>query len=87
MPGIFYVERLKDGERLFVGACDRCQAIHLRCSCGVLTGVHEGEEGQELECAGCGLSFVVDPVELDRDAIPVNDSPQHRVHVRDAPPI
>lgn len=84
MPGMFYAERLVDApveERLTVGMCDRCQAIHLRCSCGTLTGVYEGEEGSPLECDGCGRPFVVDPVELDRDAIPVNDSAQSRVHL------
>lgn len=84
MPGMFYIERLQDsppGEPFMAGACDRCGSIHVRCSCGVMTGVHEWEEGEELECLGCGRAFVVDPLELDRDAIPVNDSVQLRVHV------
>jgi Restriction endonuclease len=90
MPGMFYVERLESGptgERLMVGACDRCGAVHLRCSCGALNGVYEAEEGTELECLGCGRAFRVDPIELDRDAIPTNESAQLRVHVVAEPPI
>jgi hypothetical protein len=90
MPGMFYVERLlggPEGERFMVGACDRCQAVHVRCSCGELNGVSEWQEGEELDCTGCGRSFVVDRLELDRDAIPINENPQVRVHVREEPAI
>jgi hypothetical protein len=86
MPGMFYLDPLEGAKRVFVGACDRCQAVHIRCSCCVLTGVYEMEEGEELECAGCGRKFVVDPIELDSSAVPVNESVRERVHMGDPPP-
>jgi hypothetical protein len=84
MPGMMYLERFAprgapSAERLFVGQCDRCQAIHVRCSCGTVTGVPEFEEGEALRCEGCGRSFSVDGIEYDRDAIEINDSPHLRL--------
>ena len=89
MPGMFYVEPLESSttERVLVGSCDRCQAVHLRCSCGVLNGVYEGEHGDELHCDGCGLAFIVDPLEFDSSHVPVNDAAQQRIRILDAPPI
>lgn len=89
MPGMFYAERLDsaEGERVTVGACDRCQAVHMRCSCGSLNAVYEVDEGEDLQCGGCGRGFRVDPVELDRDAIPINETAEARVHLLDEPPI
>jgi hypothetical protein len=86
-PGMFYVERLEDHPGFFVGSCDRCQAVHIRCACGVLNGIYEGQEGEEIECEGCGQPFVVDRVEFDSNAIPVNDAPKARVQIRAQPPI
>ncbi len=86
MPGMLYLERLAPDEhpideRVFVGRCDRCQAVHMLCSCGTLNGVYEGAEGDDLECEGCGRTFTVDPPELDSSAVPINDSPHQRVRV------
>lgn len=86
MPGMMYVERFAPGgelsdERAFVGECDRCQAVHLLCSCRTLNGVFEAEEGDALECQGCGRPFRVEPLEYDRDAIPVSNSPHERVRL------
>jgi hypothetical protein len=87
MPGAVYAERYvnadgRSSERIFVGVCDRCQSVHLLCSCGTLSGIHEAEEGEQLECEGCGRSFVIEPLIYDRDNIATNDSVHERVHLR-----
>ena len=90
MPGMMYLERLApDGEptneRVYVGRCDRCQAVHVRCSCGTVTGIYESMEGEPFECLGCGRTITVDPTELDGDAIPINENPHERVHLGPSP--
>ena len=84
MPGMFYVVRYEqDGqqahERVFVGQCDRCHAVHVLCSCGTLNGVFESDGDMDLECQGCGRLYRVEQLEFDRDRIPINDSPHERV--------
>jgi hypothetical protein len=90
MPGMFYMEPLEYaplGERFMVGGCDRCQAIHVRCSCGTLNAIDDFETGGTGECEGCGRPYVVEAIEYDRKAVPVNYSPQLRVRVEAEPPI
>jgi NAD-dependent dihydropyrimidine dehydrogenase PreA subunit len=84
MPGMMYGERLAPGgepvsERIFVGQCDRCGAVHVMCPCGNITGLHEGQTGEDQVCWSCGRTFFVEPVELDRDAVPVNEDAHERV--------
>jgi hypothetical protein len=87
MPGMMFVDRLAPGgevstERIYVGQCDRCQAVHIRCSCGAVNGTSEFEEGEPFECdGGCGRVYLVEPLRLDRDAIPENDNVHERVHL------
>lgn len=83
-PGAAYAERLAPGgevlsERIFAGQCDRCSAVHVMCACGELRGVHEFEEDKELMCWGCGRTFRVHSVELDRDAVPLDYGVHERV--------
>lgn len=86
MPGMMYLDRLApDGEpikeRIYVGTCDRCQAVHIRCECGSVTGISEFEEGESFACPGCGRGFEVSAIELDSDAVPLNESAHLRVKV------
>jgi hypothetical protein len=87
MPGMMFLERYApqgevSSELIYVGMCDRCQAVHIRCECGAETGVYEAEEGEAFECSGgCGQMYSVDPIALDSSAVPLNDNPHDRVRV------
>jgi hypothetical protein len=43
-----------------------------------VTGITEFEDGDDLECGGCGRILRVDPIEYDRGHIGMNDN----VHIR-----
>lgn len=86
-PGVVFLEPIapetfRDDPLSAVGICDRCDAVHVECACGTVTPVHEAEEGQSRECeGGCGTTFRVAPVELDRDQVPVSLDPLERLSV------
>ena len=92
MPGGVYVEPFVPGHgppgaelAAGAGACDRCQAVYMECSCGTVNHAVEFEEGQWLDCeGGCGVQWKVE-VEVDRKGIPVTVNPHEQVAFRREP--
>lgn len=91
-PGVAYLDpvhsEVAGGDlATAVGACDRCDTVHVECACGTVAAVYEAEEGSWRECdGGCGMEFRVAPIEYDRDAIPISTNPQERVSFRQQQP-
>jgi hypothetical protein len=64
------------------GACDRCQAIYMECSCGTVNHAIEFQHGEWLECEGdCGVEWKAE-VEVDRKGVPVTSDPHEQVEFR-----
>ncbi len=93
-PGGVYLEsfdrrNLPPGGQLAeaVGRCERCQAIHVRCACGVVSSAYDEQAGEWLECeGGCGTGWRF-AFELDRDALPLTEDPREQVEFhRVSPP-
>jgi hypothetical protein len=87
-PGVIYFEppapevqgaALASG----VGLCDRCDSVHVQCTCGAVTGFHEAEADKWRECdGGCGVEIFVADIELDSSAVPTNWDAGTRVSFR-----
>jgi hypothetical protein len=92
MPGGVYIEGFVAGQEppgaeLAVGAgtCDRCQAVHIECSCGTVNYAVEAEEGEWMECqGGCGVEWKVE-IEVDRKGMPLTADARDQVEFRRQP--
>jgi len=88
-PGIVYIDSFDDSARtrgselaIGVGVCERCDAIHMECSCGTINAQTDFVHGEWQECeGGCGVEWKVE-IEVDRKGMPVSVDPRDSVEFR-----